>query len=117
MKKNTLILSLLVIVLISSCDGRDKAFRSAQNDLIENKVLDTFTENVNYYPKSYTEIVTDTILSNGYNIHIKFYSDMNNTLIVNEKDATHYRDFIVDVKITKETKEIFNDTIYKSFLL
>jgi hypothetical protein len=117
MKKITPKLCLLVIVLFSSCDGRDKAFRSAQNDLIDNEVLDTFTESVSYYPKAYTEMVTDTILSNGYNIHTKFYTDMDNAVIVKENDTTHYRDFIVDVKIIKEAKEIFNDTIDKSFLL
>jgi len=105
------------MITLSSCDGRDKAFRSTQSDLFENKVLDTFTAPIHYYPESYAEKVTDTILSNGYKVHIKLYSDMNNAIIIKDEERTHFRDFIVDVKITKENKSIFNDTIDKAFLL
>ncbi|MFD2823437.1 hypothetical protein ACFS5M_07125 [Lacinutrix iliipiscaria] len=108
---------LTLTIMFTSCDGRDKAFRSAQTDLLENKILDTFTEALNYYPKTYAEKVTDTILSNGFKVHIKLYSDMNNAIIVKDKEHTHFRDFIVDVKITKDSQELFNGTIDKSFLL
>jgi len=117
MRKITSIICLVAVIAMCSCDGRKKAFRSAQNDLIKNEILDSFTETIRYYPKEYTEIVSDTILNNGYNMHIRLYSDMENAVIVEGKDNTHYRPFIVDVTITKENKEIFSDTIDNSFLL
>ena len=102
MRKITSIICLVAVIAMCSCDGRKKAFRSAQNDLIKNEILDSFTETIRYYPKEYTEIVSDTILNNGYNMHIRLYSDMENAVIVEGKDNTHYRPFIVDVTITKE---------------
>jgi len=112
------LLFLIISVIFSSCDGRDKAYRSTQNDLIENKVLDTFTEPIRYYPKEYTEMVTDTILSNGYIITVKMYSDMDSYItVISEvngiKQQTNYRDFSIDVKVVKNGETILIETFNK----
>ncbi|WP_452225978.1 hypothetical protein [Lacinutrix cladophorae] len=118
-KKKLPLLFLLVIILLSSCDGRDKKHRTAQQDLIENKVLDTFSGAITIVPETYFENVTDTLFSNGYQMHTKFYSSMESGLIIKDSAdlKTYYRDILIDIKVSKDNKEIFNNTIDKAFLL
>ena len=46
--------------------------------LKEHKLLDSFSEQIKYIPEKYTEVITDTILSNGFRVKIKYYYDMKN---------------------------------------
>ncbi|WP_452233089.1 hypothetical protein [Lacinutrix sp. MEBiC02595] len=119
LKKQLPLLFLLVVIILSSCDGRDKTRRTTQQDLLENKVLDTFTEPIKTVPKTYFENVTDTIFSNGYQMHTKFYSSMKTGVIIEDSTdlKTYYRDILIDIKVSKDSKEIFNNTIDKAFLI
>ena len=65
-----LILSLFICFLIS-CDGRDRSSKPNIEVLKENKLLDSFSENITYSPTREVKTVTDTILSNNFNVKIK----------------------------------------------
>ena len=119
MKKYIPFVVFILIVILSSCDGRDKATRTIQEDLIEKEVLDTFTEIIKYLPEEYTEVVTDTILSNGFQVRIKTSSDMNHS-ILNEVDENtikykyYYRDYIGQLDIYYNNTPVFSNQINKS---
>ncbi|HMC01291.1 MAG TPA: hypothetical protein VKN14_09685 [Flavobacteriaceae bacterium] len=119
--KRLLFFFLIVVLTNISCDGRDRAHKSNQEVLKENKLLDSFSENTVHIPETYTEIKTDTILSNGTKIEIKLYSDMDVSVLKTfKKDAIqykeYYRDFNAHIIVYKNNLEIFNEIINKEFL-
>ncbi|MCX7549424.1 hypothetical protein [Xanthomarina sp. F2636L] len=115
----TLVLMCIGIASVS-CDGRYRVYKSNTDILIENKLLDSFSENITYIPESYTEVVTDTILSNGFHIKMKTYSNMEKSVLYEFKQDTinfkeYHREFISEVIITKNSKEVFNKIVDKQF--
>lgn len=109
----------VVILSFIACDGQDRMHKAPQEVLLENKLLDSFSENITYIPKEYTEVVTDTILSNGFRIKIKYYTDMNNSILEEKtidsiKHKNYYRDGIATIIVTKNSTELLNKTFTKS---
>ncbi|QRM90460.1 hypothetical protein FG167_14875 [Lacinutrix sp. WUR7] len=121
-KKHLPLLFLLLAIALSSCDGRDKKHRTTQQDLIENKALDTFSDVVTYFPEKYTQVVTDTILSNGFEVKINTSTDMKNSVLNAFKvDTTnhkhYYRDLISKIEVSKNGQIILSEVIGKPFFL
>ncbi|GGG49849.1 hypothetical protein [Bizionia arctica] len=119
MSKFILLLVFIGIVSVS-CDGRDRVYNNNSAVLKENKLLDSFSESITYIPETYTEVVTDTILSNGFHIKMKTYSSMEKSVLNEFKQDTinhkeYYREFISEVIITKNSIEIFNKKVDKQF--
>ena len=119
------ILPIFIITLIFttlSCDGRGRKQNTNTEILTKNKLLDSFSEKVEYIPETYIETTIDTVFSNGIIAKTTFYSDMENT-ISTEKTVdsithkTFYRELVVDVKIDLKNKSIFNKKINKSYLV
>jgi len=114
-------LLLLACIIFISCDGRNRTKHSNAEVLKQHNLLESFSKHKEYIPKQYTEVVTDTILSNGYKVKIKTFSDMNNSITkqLKKESVTHniqYRKFISEVYIFKDDKLVFNETIDDSFL-
>jgi hypothetical protein len=113
-------LILILVICLSSCDGRDRVFKTNTEVLIENKLLDSFSEKITYIPETYTEFVTDTILSNGFHVKMKTFTTMNKHVLNEFKQDSiihkeYHREFVSEVIITKHSKEIFNQRIDKQF--
>lgn len=120
MKYLSLIL-LLCIITFAGCDGRDRIHKSPEEILVENKLLDSFSEHVKYIPESYAETETDTILSNGFRVKIKSYLDMDSSVLKKYKVATithleYHRTLINDIKVYKNDKLIFSQNLTNDFL-
>ncbi|MGY0392324.1 hypothetical protein ACW5R3_07205 [Bizionia sp. KMM 8389] len=120
MKYLNVFILLIVTICFSACDGRDRLQKSPQDILKETKLLDSFSTNTQFIPETYTEVDIDTLLSNGYYIKTKIFSDMNNTVIDSVKtdsitQKTHHREFLCNLIVYKNDKEIVNKTINKSF--
>ncbi|SFO01735.1 hypothetical protein SAMN04487989_1115 [Bizionia echini] len=120
MKYTSLITIVILAMTFGACDGRDRLHKTPQEVLHETKLLDSFSERVNYIPENYAEVLTDTILANGFHIKIKTFTDMENNLLdVTQTDSLTHKTFYRDVKsqviISKNEKEIFNKIIDKSF--
>ncbi|TYB73167.1 hypothetical protein [Bizionia myxarmorum] len=120
MKYTSLIILLVFAITFAACDGRDRLEKTPQEILKETKLLDSFSTKTVFIPQTYTEIKTDTILNNGFRIKIKTYSDLENNLVDSIKidsitTKTFYREFISEVTVFKDEKEIFNKTVDKSF--
>jgi len=122
MKQFIFLLVIATIGIVSiSCDGRDRVFKTNTEVLIENKLLDSFSENISYVPETYTEIVTDTILNSGFHVKLKTFTVMDKHVIHAFKQDTvvykkYYREFVTDVIVSKNSKEIFNERIDKQFI-
>ena len=114
-------LLLLVSIIFIGCDGRSRAKQTNAEVLQEHNLLDSFSEHNEYIPMEYTEVVTDTILSNGFKVKVKTYSDMDSSVLQSfEKDAIKhnllYREFVSEVSVFKDDKLVFNETINDVFL-
>ncbi|MBP0902308.1 hypothetical protein ACFSKN_01660 [Mariniflexile gromovii] len=120
---NKLIYMLLIVLAFISCNG-GKTKKDTLKESVE-KFKDTLgtLEIEEYIPKEYTEVKTDTLLSNGFSISIKTYTDMNRSVKFKYKvDATlthidHFRDWISEVKIKKNDVLIFNKKLDANFFL
>lgn len=104
-----------------SCNGKDKAILSPQESLKQKELLDSFSENIKYIPEDYAEVVTDTILSNGFRVHIKTFTDMEKSIINTFKTNKilikhYYREIVSEVVVYKNDKQIFNKKIDNLFL-
>ncbi|WP_372935539.1 hypothetical protein [Seonamhaeicola sp.] len=119
--KIILLLILPIIITFCSCESRQ-----SKNDLLQESISKykndfKLIEVKNYYPKTYNEIITDTILSNGYTVKIKTFTDMNNAVSVVSKTSTiyqtdYYRQVTSEVVVFKNNKLIFNKSFNSNFL-
>ncbi|UKM64126.1 hypothetical protein GSB9_00673 [Flavobacteriaceae bacterium GSB9] len=108
---------------LTNCDGR-KTQRDALKESIQ-KFKDSITpiEIVEYIPKTYSEVKTDTILSNGFVIKIKNYTDMENSVSHQYQTDSFtmrtdiYRDWVSEVTVEKDGELIFSETIDDLFLI
>lgn len=118
--KNILIVLILVCVGFVSCDGRKSQSESLKESIEKFKDSVGPIEIIKYIPKDYAENVTDTILSNGFRIKIKTFTDMEHGIVdsISIKDSitskTIRRDFLSEVTVFKNDRQIFSKTIDKS---
>ncbi|WP_142786209.1 DUF4738 domain-containing protein [Changchengzhania lutea] len=120
MKNLIIIIFLIYTFSIMNCDGRYRSQKSHQQVLVDNKLFDSFSKQVQYIPEGYSEIVTDTILNNGYQIKMNYHSietdyvlEENQTLNQIET-AHHYKDFEAHLMVLKDDHLLINTLIDKS---
>lgn len=118
MKKLVFLILLFIITLIS-CDGRDRKYKTNAEVLQESNLLKSFSEEINFIPFEPVEIITDTIMSNGFQIKLK-YNSLENSFITKlskseteEVINTNYKNFEASIFVLKDEKIIFNETINK----
>lgn len=115
------ILFIVTIITFSSCNGRNRKNKTNEEVLKENKLLDSFTENIKYIPETYTEFETDTILSNGFRVKIKTYTEMSD-YVLNEftidtiKYKFYYRNYTGKLDVDYNNSPILEQTIDKAYL-
>lgn len=113
-----LILFLFIIGIgFSSCEGRKTQNQALSESIEEFKKTVNFETNI-YIPETYIEQEVDTIMSNGFRVKIKTYSDLSNAVRFSKiKDTinyqTHYRNFKFDISVSKGDKEIYNQSFDK----
>lgn len=115
------ILIITIIITLFSCDGRYNTKKQPVDRVAAKELLMSFTENVKYFPEGYTEFTNDTILSNGYTVKIKNYSDMENNVLQTFKRSTttnkhYFREVITEVEVYKNNKQIFKHVLDDAFL-
>ena len=111
----TRFLLLLAILSVSfiSCDGRKSKRESLKQSIAEYNKRQSAIEIATYYPKEYTEVVTDTLISNHLKIHIKNYSVEDQSILIsstekgNLKNSNFHRVFESEVTVVSSTKVIF----------
>ena len=117
-----LFLVLISTIAIFSCDGRKSKADALKESVTIFKDSLGMLEITEYIPEKYAEVKTDTILSNGFSISIKTYTNMKKSVIIKHKIDTityinHHRDWVSEVKVKKRDKVIFEEKIDTQFLL
>lgn len=123
---NTVELFIIVFTAtLLSCDGRDRIHKTNAEVLTENNLFDAFSEQVTFVPNAKVEIVTDTILSNGFQVKIKYNSLEQSSVLETTKTQnntitkTHHKDFEAKLNILKNgiiiNQSIINKNIFQDF--
>ncbi len=111
---------LLGILMSFGCDGKERSHKSNEEILMDSKLLDSFTENIQYIPDSYSEVENDTLLSNGFRVKIMTYTEMNN-YVINEFTIDtinykfHYRTYTGKLEFFYKNEAILELSINKSY--
>lgn len=108
-----------VIITLVSCDGRDRIYKSNKAILEEHHLLNAFSEQIKFTPTEYTEIITDTLLSNNFKVNIKYFSSEKDSVIkIYKSDEAiithHYKDFEAKLTVAKNNTTIIDGVINKS---
>ncbi|WP_034039965.1 DUF4738 domain-containing protein [Wocania ichthyoenteri] len=124
MKKLCVLIFIIIITLVS-CDGRDRKYKTNAEVLKENKLFDSFSEEIKYIPAQRTEVLTDTILSTGFQVKIQYYALDNDYSSKTVKPSNkinkilHFKNFEAHFQISKNkklvTQNIINKELFKKF--
>ena len=114
--KNFLIVIILFCAVLSSCDGRKSPSEALKSSIAEFNKKQLILEVITYYPKEYTEVVTDTIIANDVKIHIKNYSLNDDGILMASSNTSNkikkqHRVFTSEIVISTPTKELFSTEI------
>jgi hypothetical protein len=114
-----LLILLTGTMIFSSCDRR-----TTKRDALKASVA-KFKSNIKsphvaeYFPKSYAEVQTDTILSNGYRVSIKNFTNMNKLVAlpksVKINETTQFRQIDSEITVYKNDKLIFKNVFSNVF--
>jgi hypothetical protein len=118
--KTTLGLTLVLIIGITSCNGRKNSNLALAQSIEEFKTKNAI-ESVSYLPKNYREQSQDTTLSNGFKIKTRTFTNMNDSVVKSViRDTITYkklhREVNALVTIFFNDKQVFEKTITKDFL-
>ena len=123
MNKLICLLVLIFSIVFMSCTGGKTKESSLENSIVNFKSSIKSTNTVNNKPEKYSEIITDTILNNGYSVRIKSYAEkkvsktqkyrVDSTTTITNK----FKNWISEVTIKKDGFLIFNEIIDSSFYI
>ncbi|WP_100615716.1 DUF4738 domain-containing protein [Confluentibacter citreus] len=116
---NKLCVLIILVISLIGCDGKYRSHRSNEDVLREANLLESFSEQLKYIPEQPTEIVTDTILSNGFNIKINYYSNENSHVPKTKKSKngtvtkTYHKNFEAQFQVQKNNRLILDGIVNK----
>ncbi|MEP3836828.1 MAG: hypothetical protein ABJM36_04235 [Algibacter sp.] len=107
--------------MLLNCDGRKTKQDALKTSIIKFKDSIETIEIIEYIPKKYSEIKTDTILSNGFTVKVSSITDMDNSILKSfQKDSAsikqYHRKRIVTLEISLNGKLLFDKQIDTLFL-
>lgn len=112
-------LFILILIILSSCDGRERAYKSNAEVLSASDLLKSFSEETHFIPKAPFEIFTDTILSNGFQVKIKYKAIEDDLISKKTKSKngsiikTNYKNFEAKLIVYKKEKMVIEQTLNK----
>lgn len=123
--KKLIFLILIISIVFAHFDGRDRKYSNNRDVLQSSNLLESFSKKVKFTPNEPVEIVTDTILSSGFEIKLKYQSLENNFIsnITTAQDLstkeTHYKDFEAELRISIHgeliTKSLINKRLFENY--
>ncbi|TBN00471.1 hypothetical protein EYD45_14490 [Hyunsoonleella flava] len=115
------ILVLLCIGLIAfySCDGRIKKREALKKSVKTFKEAQNVSKTIAVFPEQYAEVKTDTILSNGYRVTVKNFTNMDKMVQLTEgallDNAQQFRQIDSEITVYKNSKLIFKKVLSNAF--
>lgn len=121
--KKLLILIFILSITFISCDGRERKHLSNHDVLQSTNLYESFSKKVSFTPEVPLEIVTDTILSSGFEVKIK-YSAIENDFIseITKKEIIeeiNHKNFEAELMLLKHgelvTHGLINKSLFKKY--
>lgn len=115
--KNLFFIITIISVAFLSCDGRKSKSNALRDSIKEFNQNQSEIELVTFYPKEYTDLETDTLISNEVKVHIRNYSLDNETILISSsgnissKKVNYHRVFESDIVISTPYKHILTTHI------
>ena len=116
--RKSIALVFLIAVAVFSCNRPESKRENLQKSITEfSKQHADLNIVTAYYPKTYTEVKTDSIIANAFKVSIRNYSKMDAQILVgSETIATktklnYHRVFESEIHVALASKTIFNTTI------
>ncbi|MFV0566783.1 MAG: hypothetical protein ACK5NB_13235 [Flavobacteriaceae bacterium] len=115
-----LVVFLMLFIAFISCDGKYRAHMGNTEILKESKLLESFSEQLSFFPEGQVKITTDTVLSTGFRIKISYSSIENNYVQKNIKikDSIvikqHFKNFKAEYSVLKDNTLIKTAQINKT---
>ena len=108
----------ILVIGFTSCEGRKTSNQALSESIEEFRKNATIEVDV-FIPETYLEKEVDTVLSNGYQIHIKTFTDFEHSVRFSKiKDSinyqTHYRNYKFQISVRKNNKLIYNESYNKT---
>lgn len=117
--KYCIIFFLLLSLVFTSCDGRDRALESNDERVIKSNLSLTNIELIKHIPEKPIKSVTDTLIDSKINVKVTYYSSPTKTIEVlnrnknNQKTKTFYREFESKIEVIKNNKLLFSEVLNK----
>jgi len=106
-------------ITVLSCDGRNRKHKTNAEVLKENKLFNSFSEQIKYIPEQHTEVITDTILNTGFHIKTHYYAlenDYSSKTVKasdNKNKISHFKNFEAQFQISKNNNLVAQNLINK----
>ncbi|MFD1061633.1 hypothetical protein ACFQ1Q_00125 [Winogradskyella litorisediminis] len=118
--KYSLFILLIILVAVSSCEGR-KTVNKALTESVEDFKKNNSFKTVTFLPENYRKIDIDTTFSNGFKIKVNLFTDMasviSKTLKNNSQTHTNnYRRIKSEIDIKFNNNTIFKETVDNTFI-
>ncbi|WP_152611456.1 hypothetical protein [Psychroserpens damuponensis] len=114
MKKLVLFIPVIIVLILSSCDGRKSKIDRLNDAVSEFNNREILIDLKDYYPEGYTETKTDSIISKTFRVSVKNYTVMDKKILLNEtvknlhKTSQFHRVFESDIVVSVEDKIIYD---------
>ncbi|MEM5566040.1 hypothetical protein WNY78_13035 [Psychroserpens sp. AS72] len=114
MKKTVLFIPIILLFVLTSCEGRKSKIDRINDAVLEFNNNQTLIDLRDYKPESYTEIKTDSIISKTFKVSIKNYAIMDQEILIKQtvknsnKTSEFHRVFESDIVVAVEDKIIYD---------
>lgn len=108
MMKHSLILLLFLAIVCASCEGRKSKSVSLRESIEKFNQNHSAQQKITLFPKEYSEVITDSIVSGTFKVHIKNFSHPLATVTIRstEKELAFHRVFESEVSVSTNKKDI-----------
>lgn len=117
--KHLLLLLCIGCIGFISCDRRATKQDALKESIKTFRNADSALKNIKVFPETYAEVENDTILSNGYRVKIKNFTNMHKLvelpIATTFDDTQYFRQIDSEITVYKDNKLIFKDVISNEF--
>ena len=117
MKKIVLFIPLMLVLFLTSCDGRKSKIDHINDAVSEFNKKQKLIDLKDYHPESYAETKTDSIISKTFKVSVKNYTVMDEGILIQQtiknltKTSQFHRVFESDIVVAIEDKIIYSSHI------